>query len=176
MNGGAWLTIDGVVVDVMLRDLDIVERWTTEARRGVYELDAILGYVAGLPTYSLMAELASGRVLHGALPAVTAMPPALMSGAPPRWRFARDFSLEYAHMYAARGHVVGMMSHASRAAFEEAHARLCARGTWVLNEKRMLREAGLDGLHLLFASPPQGTTRGMEWLEAVAAHLHTGGG
>src|SRR5436309_3937016 len=27
VNGGAWLTVDGVSVDVLFRDLDIVERW-----------------------------------------------------------------------------------------------------------------------------------------------------
>lgn len=31
MNGGAWLTVDGVAVDVILRDLAVVEHWTTQA-------------------------------------------------------------------------------------------------------------------------------------------------
>jgi hypothetical protein len=172
MNGGAWLTIDGVAVDVMLRDLDVVEHWTAEAHRGVYELDAILGYLAGLPTYSLMAELASGRLLSGALPIVTAVPPALVAGAPPRWRFARDFSLEYAQMHAQRGNIVGAVGHASKAAFEEAHARMCERGLWVLNEKRMLGDAGLDVVQSLFAAAPSSAAACAPWLRAVSEVLN----
>jgi hypothetical protein len=171
MNGGAWLSVDGLSIDVLLRDLDVVEYWTAAAHRGVYELDAVLGYAAGLPTYTLMAELASGRLLAGALPSVTTMPPALVEGAPPRWRFARDFSLEYARMHAARGNLVGALNQASKAAVEEAHARLCERGVWVLNEKRILRDAGLDGLQSLFAAGPSDSTTCAAWLDTVAVAL-----
>lgn len=167
MNGGAWLSVDGVAVDVMLRDLAVVEHWTAEAHRGSYELDAILGYLAGLPTYVLTAELASGRVLSGALPTIAEMPQALIVGAPPRWRFARDFSLEYARMLAARGNSVGATGHAAKAILEEAHARLCARGHWVLNEKRMLRAAGLEAAEELFVSPPPSARDLASWLDAV---------
>lgn len=166
MNGGAWLSIDGVAVDVMLRDVPFVEHWTAEARRGSYELDAVLGYLAGLPTYVLMAELAAGRVLAGELPRITTMPQALVDGAPPRWRFARDFSIEYARMHAARGNAVGAIGHAAKAVLEEAHARLCARGQWVLNEKRMVRAAGLETAQALFSSP-QSTSDVAPWLDAV---------
>ncbi|MCU0649487.1 MAG: nucleotidyltransferase domain-containing protein, partial [Gemmatimonadaceae bacterium] len=40
MNGGAWLTVDGISVDVMLRDLDVALHWSAAAARGRYELDA----------------------------------------------------------------------------------------------------------------------------------------
>ena len=167
MNGGAWLSVDGLAVDVMFRDLAVVEHWTAEAQKGSYELDAILGYLAGLPTYVLMAELASGRMLTGELPAITAMPEPLVAGAPPRWRFARDFSLEYARMHAARGNAVGATGHAAKAVLEEAHARLCTRGQWVLNEKRMVGAAGLEAAHALFTSPPQSASALAQWLDAV---------
>jgi hypothetical protein len=167
MNGGAWLSVDGVAVDVMFRDLAVVEHWTAEAHQGSYELDAVLGYLAGLPTYVLMAELASGRVLAGELPAIRAMPQALVAGAPPRWRFARDFSLEYARMHAARGNAVGATGQAAKAVLEEAHARLCARGQWVLNEKRMVSAAGLEAAQAMFTSPSQSASDLAPWLEAV---------
>lgn len=172
MNGGAWLVVDGVAVDVMLRDLDVVEQWSAAAERGVYELDAVLGYLAGLPTYMLLAELASGRLLAGALPAVAGMPRALVEAAPPRWRFARDFSLEYARMHAARGNAIGAIGQATKAVLEEAHARLCARGAWVLNEKRMVRDAGLDAVQARFSAPPGQEPRELvAWLDAIAASL-----
>jgi hypothetical protein len=34
MNGGAWLAHGGEKVDVILRDLDVVERWCAEAEEG----------------------------------------------------------------------------------------------------------------------------------------------
>jgi hypothetical protein len=169
MNGGAWLTVDGLAVDVILRDLDVVEHWTAEAQRGAYELDAVLGYLAGLPTYLLTAELASGRLLAGALPTVTRMPEALIRGAPPRWRFARDFSLEYARMHAVRGNTVGAIGQAAKAVMEEAHARLCERGQWVMNEKRLVTAAGLTTADSLFAVPPHSASDLTPWLDAVAA-------
>src|SRR5580765_7991782 len=59
MNGGAWLRCGGEKVDVILRDLDIVDHWTRRAEAGEFEVDALLGYGAGIPTYTLSAELAS---------------------------------------------------------------------------------------------------------------------
>src|SRR4029077_14322726 len=57
MNGGAWLRCNGLKVDVLLRDLDTVEHWARRAEQGEFEVDALLGYVAGVPTYLLSAEL-----------------------------------------------------------------------------------------------------------------------
>jgi hypothetical protein len=37
----------GIKVDVLLRDLDVALYWVAEARQGVYEIDALLGYLAG---------------------------------------------------------------------------------------------------------------------------------
>jgi hypothetical protein len=85
MNGGAWLTLDGMKVDVLLRDLEVALHWSAEARGGAYEVDALLGYLAGAPTYSLMAELALNReraglgALHARFVDVLASPPALVA-------------------------------------------------------------------------------------------------
>jgi hypothetical protein len=71
MNGGAWLTCDGLKVDVLLRDLDVVEHWSARAEEGQYDVDFLLGYLAGIPTYTLLAEqevdivLAWGRFRRG---------------------------------------------------------------------------------------------------------------
>src|SRR6266403_1737770 len=69
MNGGAWLQCGGERLDVLLRDLDVVEHWTRRAEKGEFEVDALLGYLAGIPTYSLSAELVSCRPLRGNIPA-----------------------------------------------------------------------------------------------------------
>lgn len=41
-------------IAVLLRDLDVALPWTAKAREGNYEVDALLGYVAGVPTYATM--------------------------------------------------------------------------------------------------------------------------
>jgi len=82
MNGGAWLRCGGEKIDVLLRDLNVVEHWTQRAENGEFERDALLGYLAGIPTYSLGAELASCRVLRGAIPPAP-FPPKLAAAAPP---------------------------------------------------------------------------------------------
>jgi hypothetical protein len=68
MNGGAWLTIDDRRVDVHYRDLDEVEHWCREAESGRFNKELLLFYAAGIPTYVVMAELATDRVLVGNLP------------------------------------------------------------------------------------------------------------
>src|SRR6185369_16287261 len=40
MNGGAWLHCGGEKIDVILRDLDIVDHWTRRAGNGEFEVDA----------------------------------------------------------------------------------------------------------------------------------------
>jgi hypothetical protein len=170
MNGGAWLRCEGEKVDVILRDLDVVEHWTQRAEQGEFEVDPLLGYLAGVPTYLLTAELASCRVLHGDLPAVS-FPPKLAAAAPPWWRFCRSFSLDYARMHANRGNVVGATGQAAKAVMEEAHAILCERSQWVCNEKRLIKAAGLAGLHALFGQAPSEPVGLARWVELVAGRL-----
>jgi hypothetical protein len=155
MNGGAWLRVGGAKVDVLLRDLSVVERWCDRAAEGVYEIDALLGYLAGVPTYSLLAERAVGCVLRGALEPVAGFPARLCETAPARWRFDRRFSLEQARMRAERGDLVGTVGQTAKAVIEQAHALLCERSTWVLNEKRIVERAGLARLHGLFEDVPR---------------------
>jgi len=170
MNGGAWLVMDGTKVDVLLRDLDVVEHWSDRAEAGGFEVDALLGYLAGCPTYSLRAELALCRVLRGTLPERASYPDALAATAPSRWRFSCAFSLEHARMRAQRGDVVGAMGQAAKAAIERAHSVLAEQRTWVLNEKRLLERAGLAGLHALFSQPPRPGEL-VDWVSTVRAAL-----
>jgi hypothetical protein len=170
MNGGAWLTLGGRKVDVLLRDLDVVEHWSERARAGAFEVDFLLSYLAGIPTYTLLAERALGVVLRGPAFPAEPYPRPLAQGGPPRWRFHRDFSLEHARDRARRGDHAGAAGQTARAAIEEAHARLCARGEWVLNEKRILERAGLARVQAAFADAPRGGDL-PGWVAAVAAEL-----
>src|SRR5579859_2989659 len=68
MNGGAWLTVDAQRVDIIYRDLDAVEHWMAEAQEGRFKVERLPFYLAGIPTYVVVGELASCRVLIGDLP------------------------------------------------------------------------------------------------------------
>jgi hypothetical protein len=170
MNGGAWLRCGGEKVDVILRDLDVVEHWTGRAQNGEFERDALLGYLAGVPTYILSAELASCRPFRGHIPAAP-FPPKLAAAAPPVWRFCRSLSLDYARMHARRGNFVGATGQAAAAVMQEAHAILCKRGQWVCNEKRLIETAGLARLHALFAEIPSESASLVQWVDLVADQL-----
>jgi len=170
MNGGAWLRCGGERVDVLLRDLNTVELWTQRAEQGEFEVDHLLGYLAGVPTYLLTAELASCRVLHGSLPAGS-FPPKLAAAAPSWWRFCRSFSLDYARMHARRGNRAGATGQAAKAVMEEAHAILCEQGRWACNEKRLIEAAGLAGLHNHFGQVPCEPESLVQWVDLIAGQL-----
>jgi hypothetical protein len=170
MNGGAWLDCDGLKVDVLLRDLEVVEQWTSRAETGEFEVDALLGYVAGVPTYILTAERASCLPIHGQVTAVP-YPQALVASAPPRWRFCRSFSLEYARMHARRGNHAATIAQAAKAVIEEGHAVLCERAEWVCNEKRLIESAGLGGVQRLFAHVPTDASELEQWVDQVVQAL-----
>jgi predicted nucleotidyltransferase len=142
VNGGAWLTVDGQRVDLLYRDLDDVERWIEEAERGRFEVDLVEGFVAGMPTYALVGELALGRVLAGELPRPR-FSDALRRSSPPRWYSSARFSLDVASAAAERGDVAACAGLLAKAALAVAHGRLAERGEWALNEKGIVARAGL---------------------------------
>ena len=171
MNGGAWLQCGGERVDVILRDLDVVEHWTRQAGEGKFEVDMLLGYLAGIPTYTLAAELATCRPLHGDCPPSVAYPARLIQTGPPWWRFCRSFSLDFARKHAQRSNVVGVVGQAAKAVMEEAHAILCERGQWVSNEKRLIDRARLSHVQELFTHVPAEPENLRLWIDRLAAEL-----
>ena len=106
--------------------------------------------MAGIPTYSLIAEADAAVAIRGALELETAFPAALRERAPTRWRFCRDFSLYHAAMHATRVNAVAAIGQTCRAVLEEAHARCCADGRWVMNEKHLIDAAELTDVNEMF--------------------------
>jgi predicted nucleotidyltransferase len=181
VNGGAWLSVEGEPVDVLLRDLDVVEDWWADAQVGRFDIDNVEGHIAGLPTYTPVGELAISRVLHGRLPQVT-YPDALRAAAGRRWRWNGAFSLAYAKKYAARGDVTLAAGTMARATAQTAHGVLAERGEWVLNEKGLVEAAGLADAHEIIgtcAHDPVQAVRELDVLLAppplheLAAHTET---
>jgi predicted nucleotidyltransferase len=148
MNGGAWLRIDGTPVDVLFRDLDVVERWLREAVDGRFEVLAQNGYLAGAPTYVVAGELAVCVPLSGE-PARPGFPDALAAAAPGRWRGRAGVALMFAEIHARAGDVVPSTGMLACAVLCVAHARLAERREWALNEKRLVRRAGLSEVEAL---------------------------
>ncbi|WP_369207976.1 nucleotidyltransferase domain-containing protein [Streptomyces sp. PU-14G] len=151
-NGGAWLTVDGRHVDVHYRDLDVVEHQTAEARAGRFHWEPLMFHLAGIPSYLVVAELATGQVLSGDLPC-PAYPEALRASAPPVWRDKAALTLQYAlGAHVPRGQVTEVAGALATAAAQTAHAVLAARGEWITNEKRLLARAGLREVDTLLAA------------------------
>ena len=171
MNGGAWLSLDGTKVDVLLRDLDVAMYWSGRAQLGEYEVDALLGYLAGAPTYSLMAELALSRAVHGRLPVIGEFPDALSRVGARRWSAHAAFSLTHARMRAERGDIAGAVGQAAKAVIEKAHVLACRRRLWVLNEKRLVEQTGLQDLHARFTRVPTSPSELVAWVDGLRAAI-----
>jgi predicted nucleotidyltransferase len=148
MHGGAWLTIEGTPVDVLFRDLDTVEHWLDEARQGRFEVLSQNGYLVGAPTYVLVGELAIGRPIAGELPRPS-YPDALADAASERWRGRAAVALMFAQLHARADDDVACTGMLAAAALCTAHARLAERREWVLNEKGLVRRAGLGEVEAL---------------------------
>ena len=95
LNGGASLEVEGRRVEVLYRDLEVVEHWVAEASEGRYERDEVDGWVAGMPTYVLAGELATAEALAGELPRPE-LPDALRESAPEDWGRVAARALEVA--------------------------------------------------------------------------------
>jgi predicted nucleotidyltransferase len=150
-NGGAWLQWAGRHIDVHYRDLDDVEFRMAEAEEGRFGIERLAFHLAGIPTYIVLAELGTHRVLRGDL-AQPEFPAALRSAAAQRWQREASQTLDYARTaHAGRGHLTETAAAIGTAACQASHAVLAARGEWVTNEKTLVEKAGLRGVDDILA-------------------------
>ncbi|MDP9827917.1 nucleotidyltransferase domain-containing protein [Kineosporia succinea] len=149
-NGGCWWRVAGEPVDVHYRDLDVVESEVRRAGQGKFDIEPLMFHLAGIPTYLVVAELASNRTLRGGLPRVDAYPPRLREAAVSVWSGRARLTLGYAEKNSTRtAQALGLIS---LAVTQYAHAVAASRGIWVTNEKRLLDVAGLRGVDELFST------------------------
>ncbi|MGW1868884.1 nucleotidyltransferase domain-containing protein [Streptomyces mauvecolor] len=147
VNGGAWLTLDGVAVDWILRDLDRVERVWADCREGRYEVGVQPGHPLGFwsPTYP--GEVALGRVLADPQSELTGLQKAVRDYPEPlrealvaaSWE--AEFSVTVARKSAGSGdplHVSLCLSRAVGILAQSLHAH---HRRWLLNEKGALASA-----------------------------------
>ncbi|UUN31516.1 nucleotidyltransferase family protein [Streptomyces sp. FIT100] len=179
VNGGAWLTVDGVRIDWILRDLDRVESVWADCREGRYEVGVQAGHPLGFWSPAYAGEVALCRVLADpagelvALRTQTGTYPEPLRKALVDAAWEAEFSVAVAAKSAgARAgagdplHVSLCLSRAFGILAQSLHAH---QRMWLLNEK-----GALTGAAALPAAPPDfaarvaGALRGLD-ASAVAA-------
>ncbi|MGW2558762.1 nucleotidyltransferase domain-containing protein [Streptomyces sp. NPDC001514] len=164
VNGGAWLSVDGVQVDWILRDLDRVESVWADCGAGHYEVGVQAGHPLGFWSPAYAGEVALCRVLADpsgeltALRAQTATYPEPLRKALVEAAWEADFSVAAAAKSVGTGVEPGDALHASLClsrAFGVLTQSLHAHHrVWLLNEKGALAAAAS-----LPSAPPDFATR-----------------
>ena len=156
VNGGAWLTIDGVSVDWILRDLDRVEQVWADCRAGRYEVGIQVGHPLGFWSPCYVGEVALGQVLAdpagelARLQEQTATYPALLRTALVARVGEAGFLVAVAAKGAARGDTLYVSLCLSRAFGVLVQALFAANRRWFLNEK------GALGVAVALPGAPEG--------------------
>jgi predicted nucleotidyltransferase len=148
VDGGGWLTVDGVAVDWIYRDLDRVRRIWVDCQTGRYEVGNQAGHPLGFYSTVYVGELALGRVLADPTGELTALQQTLKFPDPLRAalidhaRWGVPFALAGARKAVSRGDAFYVAGCLFRAVGLLVHALHADAGAWVLNEKDAVRAAG----------------------------------
>jgi predicted nucleotidyltransferase len=150
IDGGGWLLIDGVHVDLLYRDLDRVTAAIDDAHAGRVEPHYQPGHPhAFLPTI-YAGEVAYARVLHDPTDSLAALrarttpyPVALAVALRRRFEWEATFALANARKSLDRGDVSYIAGSAFRAIACLCQVLFALNGVWLLNEKGAA--AAVDG-------------------------------
>ncbi|MGW2178402.1 nucleotidyltransferase domain-containing protein [Streptomyces sp. NPDC001732] len=141
VDGGAWLRVDGVAVDWILRDLDRVEAVWEDCREGRFEVGVQPGHPLGFWSPAYPGEVASGLVLADPRGELTGLQqqtrryPEPLRTALVEAAWEADFSVAAARKSAPAGdtlHVALCLSRAFGVLAQSLHAH---HRVWCLNEK-----------------------------------------
>jgi predicted nucleotidyltransferase len=149
IDGGGWLVVGGVHVDLLYRDLDRVGAAIDDAQTGKVERFYQPGHPhAFLPTI-YMGEAACARLLHdpaGTLAALqrrtTPYPAALAGALRERFEWEAEFALANARKSLDRGDVSYLAGCAFRAVACLCQTLFALNGVYLLNEKGAVAAAG----------------------------------
>lgn len=148
VDGGGWLTIAGVPVDWIYRDLDRVRRSAELARAGEFVFHFQIGHPLGVPDFAYAGEVALGVVLADPRGELTELkrslevyPSRLADTIVDRLGEA-DFVLGALVKSAARGDTTLVAGCLFRVVALCAHAVHARAGSWVISEKGVVDAAG----------------------------------
>lgn len=164
IDGGGWLLINEVHVDLLYRDLDRVASAIDDAHAGKIEPHYQPGHPhAFLPTI-YVGEVAYARVLHDPTGSVAALqartspyPPALATALRRRFEWEATFALANARKSLDRGDVSYLAGCVFRAIACLCQTLFALNGVWLLNEKGAV--TAVDGFDLRPADFSQRVTR-----------------
>lgn len=150
VDSGAWLTVDGTAVDLILRDIGRVTEQCERARRGEFSFYSQPGHPFGFLDIAYAGEVATGvpfvdgQGVHAALKkSITPYPDALRrSFLASLWQV--DFHLDGATKAARSNDTAYVALCMSHAVILLSHAWHGACGEWVINEKGVV--AGVSRL------------------------------
>ncbi|MFD5137274.1 nucleotidyltransferase domain-containing protein [Streptomyces sp. NPDC058378] len=169
VNGGAWLTVDGVAVDWILRDLDRVESVWSDCREGRYEVGIQPGHPLGFWSPCYVGEVALGRVLEDPRGDLASLQEAVRAYPEPLRRaltgavWEADFSVASARKSAPSGDTLHVSLCLARAFGVLAQALHAHHRVWCLNEKGALASAAaLPGTPADFAARVSKALRGLD--------------
>ncbi|MHC3461530.1 nucleotidyltransferase domain-containing protein [Streptomyces flavovirens] len=169
VDGGAWLTVDGVAVNWILRDLDRVRSVWADCREGRFEVGVQPGHPLGFWSPCYVGEVAVAHVLQDPAGELTALQEATRTYPEPLRRaltdavWEADFSVGSARKSAPSGdtlHVALCLSKAFGVLVQSLHAH---HRTWCLNEKGALAAAAaLPGTPAGFTDRVTSALRGLD--------------
>ncbi|NHN54298.1 nucleotidyltransferase domain-containing protein [Calidifontibacter sp. DB0510] len=175
VDGGAWLTVDGVAVDWILRDVDRVAAQCDRALRGEFAFHAQAGHPLGFLDIAYAGELASSVLLAdpsrqlAALRARLTSYPAALRTVLIEATWEADFLVGAARKGVPRGDRTYVLTCLTRAILLCAHGIQAAAGQWVTNEKGLVAAAATAAeappefarrADLMLADPDLGTAIG----------------
>ena len=144
VDGGAWLIVDGVPVDLILRDVTRVGEQCARAVRGEFAFHTQPGHPLGFLDVAYAGEVATSvplrdpeGLLVGLARSVTPYPAALREAfLTSLWQV--DFLLNAAVKGAKAGDIAYVSLCGTTTAMLTAHAWHAAAGNWVTNEKGLV--------------------------------------
>lgn len=148
VDGGGWLSTEGMAVDWLYRDLDRVRRSWADAQEGRYAFHAQVGHPLGVPDFAYAGEVALGIVLADPSGELAQLQEATRSY-PPRLGAAlvaglaeADFLLGGAAKAVGRADTAWLAGCLFRVVLLCAHALHGRAGRWLINEKGAIASTG----------------------------------
>ena len=148
INGGAWTRIQGTKLDLLYRDLRLVDRVLDDCAAGRVNCDYQPGHPHGFHNHSYAGEVHHGLALHdpdGALAGRQARtspyPPALAAAIVRRYLWEAGFATTTAAGAARRGDLTYVSGCLFRAVACLVQVLFAVNGRWFVNEKGSVAEA-----------------------------------